>query len=81
MLPKHLNNQADKLAKNALLLAIGRGTTFEGDFPNESVLLKLLGTRVKGSVRLALEANWGYHAARELYNSRNIIQKEDLHLV
>jgi hypothetical protein len=81
MLPERLNNHADKLAKNALLLAIGEGATFERDFLYESVLLKLLGTRVKGLVRHALEANWGYHAAQEIYDSRNIIRKEDFHIV
>jgi hypothetical protein len=43
---KHLNNQANKWAKVALLLVIVGGPGMEGDFPFEVVKLKLLGQRV-----------------------------------
>ena len=46
MLPKRLNNQANKLAKVTLLLAIAGGLVMEGDFPFEVVKLKLSGQRV-----------------------------------
>ncbi len=45
-LPEHLKDQADKLAKVALLLAIAGGPVMEGDFPFKVVKLKLLGQRV-----------------------------------
>jgi hypothetical protein len=45
-LSKLLNNQADKLAKVALLLAFAGGPMMEGDFPFKVVKLKLLGQRV-----------------------------------
>jgi hypothetical protein len=48
-LPKRLNDQANKLAKVALVLAIAGGPMMEGDFPFELVKLKLLGQRVRGS--------------------------------
>jgi hypothetical protein len=49
MLPKRLNNQANKLAKVALLSAIAGGPMMEGDFPFEVMKIKLLGQRVQGS--------------------------------
>ena len=53
----------------------------KGDFPFEIVKLKLSGKRVSGSPRQALEANWGYCAARSLFDPKNIIRQEDFHLV
>jgi hypothetical protein len=53
----------------------------EGDFPFEIVKLKLLGKRVSGSLRQALDANWGYCTAQSLFDSKNIICKENFHLV
>jgi hypothetical protein len=47
-LPKCLNNQANKLAKVALLSAMAGGLVMEGDFPFEVVKLKLLGQRGRG---------------------------------
>ncbi len=80
-LPEHLNDQVNKLAKVSLLLAIAGGQVMEGDFPFEVVKLKLLGRRVQGLSRLALESNWGYRAAQDLFHTKNIIRKEDFHLV
>jgi hypothetical protein len=53
----------------------------EGDFPFEVVKLKLLGQRVRGSSQLALESDWGYRVAQDLFHTKNIIMKEDFHLV
>jgi hypothetical protein len=53
----------------------------EGEFPFEVIKFKLLGKRVSESPRQALEADWGYHAALELYDTKDIIQREDFHLV
>jgi hypothetical protein len=53
----------------------------EGDFPFKILKLKLFGKRVSGSPRQALEADWGYRAARSLFDSKNIIRQEDLYLV
>ena len=80
-LPERLNHQADLLAKQALLSAIHGGPSIEGDFPFEVVRMKLSGKRVSGSPRLALEADWGYRAARELFEKKQIIRREDFHLV
>ena len=80
-LPERLNHQADLLAKQALLSAIHGGPTISGDFPFEVVRMKLSGKRVSGSPRLALEADWGYRAARELFEKKQIIRREDFHLV
>jgi hypothetical protein len=75
-----LNNQADKLAKCSLLSAIAGGLVMEGDFPFEVVKFKLLGKQVSQSPRQVL-ADWGYHAALELYDAKDIIWREDFHLV
>jgi hypothetical protein len=53
----------------------------EGDFPFEVVKFKLLGKKVSGSPRQALDADWGYHAALELNDTKDIIWREDIHLV
>jgi hypothetical protein len=80
-LPKRLNDQADKLAKCSLLSAIAGGSVMESDFPFEIVKFKLLGKRVSGSPRQVLEADLGYCPALELYDTKDIIWKEDFHLV
>ena len=53
----------------------------EGDFPFEVVKFKLLGKRVSRSPQQALEADWGYCAPLELYDTKDIIRREDFHLV
>ncbi len=58
-LPERLNDQADRLAKAALQLAISDGCVMRRDFPMEVVKFSLSGERVHGSPRLALESNWG----------------------
>jgi hypothetical protein len=40
----------------------------EGDFPFETVKLKLSGKRVSGSPRQALEGDWGYCATQSLFD-------------
>jgi hypothetical protein len=42
-LPKRLNDQADKLAKDALIFAISGGSTIEGDLPFKVVKFSLSG--------------------------------------
>jgi hypothetical protein len=82
MLPERLNNQADKLAKSALVSALAGGHTIKGNLPFELVHFSLSGNKVSGSPRLALEADWGYHPVETLYVFKDIIcWKEDFHLV
>jgi hypothetical protein len=76
-----MNDKADKLAKAALLLAVADGPVIEGDFPFETVKVSLAGQRVRGSLRQALESDWGYRAARDLFSSKGIVLREDFHLV
>jgi hypothetical protein len=80
-LPERLNDQADKLAKTALLSAIAGGHVITGDFPFEVVKIKISGKRVCGSPRQALESDWGYRSARELFHDKDILCKDDFHLV
>jgi hypothetical protein len=75
-----LNNQANGLASEALLSAMG-GPIMVGDFPFEPVRLKLSGERVCGSPCQALEWDWGYGVAQSLYLEKGIILAEDFHLV
>ena len=79
--PERLNDQADKLAKAALLLAISGGNAYEGDYPFEMVSIKLTGQQVSGSPRQALQEHWGYNAAKELFGEKNIIRPEHFYLV
>jgi hypothetical protein len=52
-----------------------------GDFPFEVVKFKLLGRWVCGSSWQALKADWGNRAAQELFYEKDIIRREDFHLV
>jgi hypothetical protein len=80
-LAERLNHQADILAKDSLVSAIAGGSLIEGDFPFEPIRFKLSGSRVCSSPQQSLENNWGYQTAQALYAEKNIIQKEDFHLV
>ena len=80
-LAERLNHQADILAKESLVSAIAEGSLMEGDFPFEPTRFKLSGTRVCSSPRQLLEKDWGYRTARTLYAEKNLVQKEDFHLV
>jgi hypothetical protein len=80
-LPEQLNNQADSLAKSELLSAIAGGSTIKGDLPFKVVNLTLSGRKVSGSPCLALEGDWGYQAAKSLFNARDIIRTTDFHMV
>ncbi len=53
----------------------------EGDFPFEVVKFKLSGKRVSGSPWQVLKMDWGYRAALELYDTKDISWMEDFHLV
>jgi hypothetical protein len=59
-LSKRLNHQADILAKDALIAGLNGAPLMEEDFPLEPVQIKLSGKRICGSIREALEADWGY---------------------
>ena len=80
-LPERLNDQADRLAKTALLSAIAGGHVMTGNFPFEVVKIEISGKRVCGSPRQALEADWGYRSARKLFHDKDILCKDDFHLV
>jgi hypothetical protein len=80
-IPEQMNDQADKLAKLALLQAISGGDMISGDFPFELVNVKVSGERVGGFPCQALEASWGYCAAQSLFSEKIIIRQEDFHLV
>ncbi len=81
LLPERLNDQVDKLTKQALVHAVAGGHVMTGDFLFEVVKFKLSGQRVCGSPWQALKANWGYRAAQELFYEKDIIHREDFHLV
>ncbi len=81
MLPECLNDQADKLAKRVLIYAIAGRHVMTGYFLFEAVKFKLLEQRVCGSPRQALKADWGYRVAQELFYEKDIIRREDFHLV
>jgi hypothetical protein len=76
-----MNNQANTLAKKSLLHAISGGDILQGDFPFELVKIKVSGIRVSGFSRQALKMDWGYRAAQFLFSDKDIICKEDYHLV
>jgi hypothetical protein len=71
----------DLLAKAALMSGLEGGLIMEEDFPFEPVRFKLSENRVSGSPRQALEADWGFRAARSLFAEKNIIQERDFYLV
>ena len=60
---------------------IAGGHVITGDFPFETVKLTLSGKRECGSPRQALKTDWGYRFARDLFHKKDILLKEDFHLV
>jgi hypothetical protein len=72
-LPECLNDQADKLAKSALVSAITGDSIIDGDRPFEVVKCSLSGRKVNGSPQSALEADWGYCAAEDLFDEKSIV--------
>jgi hypothetical protein len=79
--PECFKDQADKLAKAALLHAIAGGSAYEGDFPFEMVTINLTGKRVGGSPCQASQEHWGNNAAKLLFVEKDIIEQENFHLV
>jgi hypothetical protein len=76
-----MNNQANTLAKESLLHTIFGGNILQGNFPFELVKIKVSGNWVSGSPHQALKTDWGYCAAQSLLSDKDIICKEDFHLV
>jgi hypothetical protein len=80
-LPERLNDQADGLAKHALISAIAGGAVIGGDLPFKVVKLSLSSRKVSGSIRKALEVDWGYHAVEDLFKEKGIVRRQDFHLI
>jgi hypothetical protein len=58
-----MNNQANTLAKMALLHSIAGGSVLCGNFPFELVKIKVSSIQVSGFPHQALETDWGYRTA------------------
>lgn len=80
-IPERLNHKADGLAKSALLTSLSGGSKKEGDFPFETIRVKLSGRRVYVPIRQALERDWGYRAGKELFDSKEITRQGDFHRI
>ena len=78
---ERLNHQADMLAKSALIAGINGDTPMDGDFPLEPIQIRLSGQRVSGSIREALESDWGYRTARALFDDKDIVRTDDFEIV
>jgi hypothetical protein len=78
---ERLNDQADRLAKHALISAIAGRAVIGGDLPFEVVKLSLSRRKVSGSIREALEVDWGYRAAEYLFEEKGIVRRQDFHLI
>jgi hypothetical protein len=78
---ERLNHQADILAKDALIAGLNGAPLMEGDFPLEPIRIKLSGKRITGSIRQALEADWGHRTAKALFDEKNIVRMEDFEIV
>ena len=51
------------------------------DYPFERMRVKIDGVKVSGSVRTALEQDWGKNTAKELYNAKRRIIRYNFHMV
>jgi hypothetical protein len=80
-LPERMNNQADILAKKSLLHTIFGGNVLQGNFPFELVKIKASGNWFSGSPHQALKTDWRYRTEQSLFFDKDIICKEDFHLV
>jgi hypothetical protein len=61
--------------------AIAGGTIVKGDFPLELLQFKLSVKRVCGSPWKALKFDWGFYAKQSLFIKKDIIWKENFHVV
>jgi hypothetical protein len=72
------NHQANILAKDALLVGLNGAPLMEGDFPLELVQIILSGKRICGSIRQALEADWGHCTAKALFDEKEYCENGGL---
>ncbi len=80
-LPERLNDQADRLAKCALISAIAGRAVIGGDLLFEVVKLSLSSRKVSSSIRKVLNVDWGYRAVEDLFEEKGIIRRQDFHLI
>ncbi len=52
-----------------------------GNLQFEVVKLSLSSWKVSGSIREALEVNWGYPAAEDLFEEKGIVRQQNFHLI
>jgi hypothetical protein len=72
-LPEQLNVLADNLAKEALLEAIDTSRFCKPLYPNEYMTVAIGDKKVTTSIKSSLYSAWGHHAARNLFDQKNII--------
>ncbi len=79
--PEQLNDQADRLAKSALISAIAGGAVIGSDLPFKVVRLSLPSRKVSGSICKVLKVDWGFRAAEDLFKEKGIVRRQDFHLI
>ena len=80
-LMEQINIMVDRLAKKALIAAFMSGNFIDSNFPFEQVRVIVGGHKLTGSPKKAFERHWSTQAAREFFHRKDIVSKEDFHLV
>ena len=80
-LDERMNESCDILAKKALMAGFATDDYIDSCFPFEHIFLEVDGQKVTGSATKALERHWGTREARSFFNSQQIIDTENFHLV
>jgi hypothetical protein len=78
---QQLNTIADQLAKDALWRAFASGQFVSSNFPFESFQNLINGRKVTSSIRDALYKQWGYEAAKDLFEQRKIVSPSNFDLI
>ena len=63
------------------MVAVINQEFISSNYSLERMRVKIDGVKVSGSVRTALERDWGKNTTKELYNARRMISRYNFHMV
>ena len=77
---EQINIIVDRLAKKALIAAFMLGKYISSAFPFEQIRV-VAGNKLTGSPKKAFERHWSTQAAKSFFHRKEIVHKDDFHLV
>ena len=70
-LPQQLNIRCDEIAKIKLIDAIAEGHFIDPTFPFEDITITISNTKVRSSIKAAIDKHWGPREAKNLFSRRD----------